>query len=180
MIRKADTMFYDLLKSRRSIRKFRNKELEKEKIDTILKSALLSPSSRGIRPWEFIVVTQKELLLKLSKSKEHGSAFLQDAPTAVVVIADPAACDVWIEDASIASIIIQLAAHSLGIGSCWIQIRKRGHRDDIKSEDYVKEVLGIPERSAVESIIALGYPAEEKKANDDQDASCGKIHYQQY
>ena len=59
-------MFYDLLKSRRSVRKFRNREVEKEKIDAILKSALLSPSSRASRPWEFIAVTDGELLKKVS------------------------------------------------------------------------------------------------------------------
>ena len=69
-------MLYDLLKSRRSIRRFQSREVEKEKVDTILKSALLSPSSRSRRPWEFVAVTDKELLMKLSKSREHGSAFI--------------------------------------------------------------------------------------------------------
>ena len=68
-------MLYDRLKSRRSIRKFQNKEVEKEKMDVILKSALLSPSSRSIRPWQFIAVTDTELIRQLSLCKDHGSQF---------------------------------------------------------------------------------------------------------
>ncbi|HEX9058905.1 MAG TPA: nitroreductase family protein, partial [Clostridia bacterium] len=78
-------MLYELLKSRRSIRKFEDREIEKEKADFIIKSALLSPSSRGIRPWEFIVVNDKETIKKLSQCKEHGSSFLSGAPLAIVV-----------------------------------------------------------------------------------------------
>ncbi len=156
-------MFYDLLKSRRSIRQFQNKEVEKEKIDTILKSALLAPSSRAIRPWEFIAVTDRALLQQLSGCKEFGSQFLAGAPLGIVVIADPTACDVWVEDASIASIIIQLSAQSLDLSSCWIQVRERFHSGGVKAEDYIKGVLGIPEKYNVECIVAIGYSAEEKK-----------------
>ena len=81
-------MLLDILKSRRSIRKFQNKEIEQEKIDTILKSALLAPSSRSIRPWEFIAVTNKEIINQLSQSRDPGSRFLAEAPLAVAVIAD--------------------------------------------------------------------------------------------
>jgi nitroreductase len=169
-------MFYDLLKSRRSIRKFQHKEVEKEKIDTILKSALLSPSSRARRPWEFIAVTDKELLNKLSGCREHGSQFLADAPLGIVVIANPEVCDVWVEDASIASIITQLSAQSLDLSSCWIQVRERFYSGDVKAEDYIKEVLGIPPQYRVECMVAIGYPAEEKSTYDDNELLYGKIH----
>jgi nitroreductase len=173
-------MLYDLLRSRRSIRKFQSKEVEKEKIDTILKSALLSPSSRSRRPWEFVAVTDKQLLQKLSKSREHGSSFLADAPLGIVVIADPEASDIWIEDASIASIIIQLSAQSLGLGSCWIQVRERLHIDNVKAEDYIKRVLGIPDKYSVECMIAVGYPAEEKRAYTEDELLYGKMHIDRY
>lgn len=173
-------MLYDLLKSRRSIRKFENKEVEKDKVDTILKSALLSPSSRSRRPWEFIAVTDKDLLKKLAKAREHSSAFIENAPLGIVVIADPEICDVWIEDASIASIIIQLSAQSLGLGSCWIQIRDRFHSEQMKAEEYVKDVLGIPAKYSVECMVAIGYPAEEKKAYSEADLLYEKLHYNKY
>lgn len=173
-------MLYELLKSRRSIRKFQSKEVEKEKMDILLKSALLAPSSRSRRPWEFIAVTDKELLKKLAKAREHGSSFIENAPLGIVVIADPEICDVWIEDASIASIIIQLTAQSLGLGSCWIQIRERFHSDNLKAEDYVKDVLGIPSKYSVECMIAVGYPAEEKEAYSEDDLLLEKLHYNRY
>ncbi len=170
-------MLYNQLKSRRSIRKFTDKEVEKEKLDVILKSALLSPSSRSRRPWEFITVTDKELLKKLSKCREYGSQFLAEAALGIVVIADTEACDVWIEDASLASIIIQLSAHDLGLGSCWIQVRERSHNINKTAEDYIKEALSIPEKYSVENIIAMGYPAENKKPYKEEDLLYDKIHY---
>lgn len=173
-------MFYDLLKSRRSIRQFLDKEVENEKIDTILRSALLSPSSRSRKPWEFITVTDKELLLKLSNCREHSTQFLASAPLGVVVIADPDACDVWIEDSSIASIIIQLTAQSLDLGSCWIQIRQRLHNDNKTAEDYIKDILSIPEKYRVENIIVIGYPAEDKKPYDEEELCYDKLHFNQY
>ncbi len=174
-------MFFGLLKSRRSIRKFQDREVEKEKIDTILKSAFLSPSSRGRRPWEFIAVTDKELLHKLSQCREYGSQFLAGAPLGIVVIADKEACDVWIEDAAIASTIIQLAAQALKLASCWIQVRDRLHPSNMKAEDYIREVLAIPVKYSVECIIAIGYPGEEKKPYDDIDLMYDtKVHFNKY
>lgn len=173
-------MLYELLKTRRSIRSFQDKEVEGEKLDLILKSALLAPSSRSIRPWEFIVVTDKELLQKLSHCKEHSASFLATAPLGIVVLADPNACDVWVEDTSIASIIIQLSCHSLGLGSCWIQVRERYGVEKIKASEYVKEVLGIPENYEVECIIAVGYPVKEKKPYTEAELEYNKIHHNRF
>jgi nitroreductase len=173
-------MLDDLLKSRRSIRKFQNKEVEEEKIGTILKSALLSPSSQARRPWEFIVVTNKDLLQKLSRCKERGSLFLAGAPLGIVVVADPEVSDVWVEDASIASITIQLSAQSLGLSSCWIQVRERFHAHNLKAEDYIKEVLKMPEKFRVECVVAIGYPGEEKRPYQENEIPYDKIHYDEY
>lgn len=173
-------MFFEVLKSRRSIRKYENREVEKEKIDLLLKSALLAPSSRSRRPWEFIVVTDRVLLQELSNCREHSSKFLGQAPLGIVVIADPQLSDVWVEDTSIASIILQLAAHSLGLGSCWIQIRDRQHSEAVSAEEYVKKVLGIPGRYKVENIIAIGYRGEFKAAYDESQLPLEKIHYNSY
>ena len=173
-------MLLELLKQRRSIRKFEERAVEKDKLDKILKAALLAPSSRGRRPWEFIAVTDKELLRKLSECREHSSQFLANAPRGIVIIADSEKCDVWVEDASIASIIIQLTAQSLGLGSCWIQVRKRIAPDNRTAEEYIKELLGIPENYSVENIIAIGYPAEEKKPYSEDQLLYDKIHLNQY
>ncbi len=173
-------MLFDILRARRSIRKFQNKEIEKEKIDIILKSALLSPSSRSIRPWQFIAVTDSELLQQLSLCKVPAPQFLAGAPLAIVVIADKDSSDVWIEDTSIAATIIQLTVQDLGLGSCWIQVRERFHTDQEKAEEYIREVLGIPEQYSVECMIAIGYPAEEKKPYEEDKLPYQKLHFNKF
>ena len=170
----------EILKNRRSIRKYKDKKVEDEKIEQLIQAALLSPTSRNFYSWEFIVVDDKETIEKLSKAKVSGSAFLKDAPLAFVVLGDPQVSDVWVEDASIASIIIQLVAQSLGLGTCWIQIRKRGHDGDITSEDYVRDLLGIPEGKKVESIISIGYPDEERPIHKIEDLKFDKVYKNKY
>ena len=127
----------ELLKSRRSIRKYKDTPIEKDKIDKIIKSALLAPSSMNKKPVELIVVNEKSTLEKLEKCKNRGTLALKTSPVAIVVIGDSLTSDVWIEDASIASTLIQLEAESLGLRSCWIQMRSRqGENDD--SEKCIK------------------------------------------
>lgn len=155
--------FMSLIQQRRSIRKFSDRVIEPEKIDLLVEAALRAPSSRGFNPWRFVVVTDEDLLAALSQSKPHGASFLKGARLGFVVCADTARTDVWMEDASIASIYLHLAATSLGLGSCWIQIRKRMHDDTMSAGDYIRDLLEIPDQIAVESIIAMGYPEEKKK-----------------
>jgi len=146
---------FDILRKRRSIRKYLDKEIEPETIDLLKEAALRSPTSRDLKPWRFIFITDREVLKKLSRAKEHGSSFLGGARLGVVVYADGNESDVWIEDCSIASIILQLAGQSLGLGSCWIQIRNRMYSDSLSSEDYVRDVLGLPKGIKVESMISF-------------------------
>nr|MBC8360866.1 nitroreductase family protein [Candidatus Desulfatibia profunda] len=173
-------MFLSLVQKRRSIREYLQKPVESKKIDMLVEAALRSPSSRGFNPWEFIVVTDRNLLAKLSKAKPHGASFLSNAPLGIVVCADPAKCDVWIEDVSIASIFLHLAAESLELGSCWIQIRMRMHNRNKTAEAYIRELLHIPENLNVESIVAIGYPAESKPAHPKEDLQYEKVHFNEY
>ena len=173
-------MFMSLIQKRRSIRKFLEKPVEKEMIDTIIEAALRAPSSRGYNPWEFVVVTKRDLLKKLSDAKMHGSEFLKNAPLGIVVCADPDKCDVWVEDCSIASTFIFLASESLGLRSCWIQIRERMHNESLTSEAYVAKVLGIPSKLKIESIIAIGYPDEKKPPHKKEELQYEKIYHNQY
>lgn len=173
-------MFMSLVQKRRSIRKFLDKSVEAEKIDLLIEAALRAPSSRGINPWEFVVVTDKDLLAKLAQAKQHGSAFLKNAPLGICVCADPEQCDVWIEDASIASIFIHLAAESLGLGSCWIQIRERMHDGKTSAQEYIAETLHIPAKMRVESIMAVGYPAETLPPHKKEELLFEKVHGDTY
>lgn len=153
----------ELLRTRRSIRKFTAEKVTSEAIETLVEAALRAPSSRGFNPWEFIVVDDPDTLGRLSDAKPHGAAFLKNAPLGIVVCADSSKSDVWIEDCSIASILIQLTALSLGLGSCWIQLRRRMHDQEQSSEAYVQKILGLPEQMKVATIVAIGHPDEHKE-----------------
>lgn len=165
----------DILRTRRSIRKYHTEQIDLESIKLIEEALLRSPSSRGINPWRFILVDEPELLQKLSESKQHGSQFLKNAALGIVVCGDETESDVWIEDCSIATILAHLTAHSLGLGSCWIQIRNRFHASGQSAEDYIRDLLGIPEGVKVLSIISIGHPAETKQPVPAERLEHGKI-----
>ncbi|WP_350345148.1 nitroreductase family protein [Proteinivorax tanatarense] len=169
----------ELLINRRSVRSFKETPIERKKVETLIKAALLSPSSKNKRPWEFIIVDDKKMLERLSKSKTNGSTFLKNAPMAFVVVADSEVSDVWVEDASIASITLQYTAETLNLGSCWVQIRNRTNEKGA-SEQYVQQLLNIPKNKQVESIIAIGYPDEKKKTYSEDQLLYEKIYKGRY
>jgi len=174
------TTILNLLRKRRSIRQFTDQFVEREKIDLLIEAAVRTPTSRGRNPWEFIVVTEPELLAQLGRSKISGSAFLAGAPLAIVVTADTSKSDVWTEDCSIAAIVIQLAAEELALGSCWAQIRLRPHDEDCSADEFLKDLLGLPSSHAVECIIGIGYPAEEKAGHAAENLPFDRVHRDRY
>ena len=143
--------FLELLKSRRTCRQFTNESVSKESIEYILEAARLSPSGHRIKPWDFIVVEDKETLKALSVSKASGATLIEGAAVAIVVAADITKTDVWVEDCSIATIIMQLAAEELGLGSCWVQIRMRKDAEGNDATDNVKRILNLCPIATIES-----------------------------
>jgi len=168
-------LLIEILRKRRSIRKYEQRPVEPEKVEILKEALLRSPSSKSTNPWEFIFVDDRETLKAISKAKPYGSSFLEGAALGIVVCGDSQKSDVWIEDCSIASIIAQLVAVDLGLGSCWVQIRKRMHDDQLSAEDYIRSLLTISERLQIESIIGIGYPAEEKKPLAEEKLQLEKI-----
>ena len=172
-----ETNLLKLLRKRRSIRKFTDQPVESDMIDALIEAAVRTPSSRGRNPWDFIIVTDQNLLRNLGNGKEHGSSFLAGAPLAIVVSADTTKSDTCVEDCSIAAMVIQLTAEELGLGSCWAQIRLRPHNAECSADEYLKDLLGLPSTHAVECIIGIGYPAEEKSGHDYKDLPFGQVHF---
>lgn len=172
--------FFELVKTRRSIRKYLDKPIEQDKIKKITTAALMSPASKRSNPWEFIVIEDKETLRKLSECRPHGSAILQGAPLGIVVIADTTKSDVWLEDVSIAALIIQLQAHELELGSCWVQVYNREKEPNLLAEEYIKELLNIPSHYGVLNIISIGYSDEERKPYDLEKLAYEKIHNEKF
>lgn len=172
--------FGELIKARRSMRKFTGEELTQEQVVTLMKAALMAPTSKRSNAWQFIVVDNKEKLKELSFCKEQASQFIADAALAVVVTADPLASDVWIEDASIASIYLQLQAEDMGLGSCWVQVRERFAASGMSSNDYIHNVLELPLPLQVLSVIAIGHKGMERKPFDEDNLQWEKIHINKF
>ncbi len=166
----------ELMKKRRSIRRYAETPVSEEDLHSILRAALLAPTSMGKKPVEYIIVRQPETLAALAACKAHSASFLAQASVGIVVLADAQLTDVWVEDASIAAIAMQLQAEHLGLGSTWIQMRLRQSKGGVNSEQGIKEILGIPEKYGVLCILALGAKGEEKPAYTDEQADFSKVH----
>lgn len=172
--------FSELITQRRSIRKFTSEPLDAEQVELILKAGLKSPTSKNAKPWRFIAIEDKELLAQLSLCKKMASKLIADCALAIVVAVDPLTSSVWIEDGSIASIMMQLQAEDLGLGSCWVQIRDRYTAAETSSEEYVKDLLDIPMQLQVLSIIAFGHKDQEKPPHDEDKLEWEKVHIGKY
>lgn len=165
----------EVIKKRRSIRKFKEEEVSAQNLDEILKAGLFAPSSKNKKPVEFILVKDRETIKKLKECKNMGTIGLDTAPAVIAVIGDSEKSDVWVEDASIAATMMQLETESLLLGSVWIQIRCRQCAKG-DSEAEVRQVLGIPEKYGVLCLLAIGHKAEEKAAYEEKDAEFLRVH----
>ncbi len=162
---------------RRSVRKYRDEEIPKEKLNRILQAGLLAPTSRNRKPCSFLIVDNRDVLEKLSKSKDAGAAFLKDANKAIVVAANSNVSDTWIEDSSIALSFMHLMAAEEDIGSCWIQIHLRKSESGESAEDIVREILGIDDYFRIVGILALGIPDGEVKPHSLEEIDKGNVHF---
>jgi len=159
--------FFELVETRRSIRRFEDKEVEEEKIRKMLESLRLAPSSSNSQPWHVVVVRDKEVISALSKAAPLGSRFviswMSGAPLVFVLTVRRKLThrvahvfghsNLWL-DAGIAGEHLVLAAHALGLGTCWI---------GWFNEKKVRELVDIPRSYEVVALIPCGYPAEEPK-----------------
>jgi nitroreductase len=169
-------MFIELLQQRRSIRQFKSTAITPEQLAQLSEALLRAPTSRGRNPWHFVIVDDPQLLTQLSKAKAHGAEFLAKAPLAVAICAEPAVSDVWVEDCAIAAIILQLTAESLGLGSCWAQMRLRSDANGRSAEENVCEILNLPEAWSVDCIIGIGQPSQRPAGHPRASLPDGKIH----
>ncbi|MBT3218032.1 MAG: NAD(P)H-dependent dehydrogenase/reductase [Proteobacteria bacterium] len=167
--------FLDLLRNRRSIRRYTDEPIDKGVRSRLEEALLRSPTSKNKEPWTFTFVDDPEHIAALSKCKPHGASLLAGAALAVVVSAEAGISDVWVEDCSIATILLQLTAQDLGLGSCWVQVRRRQHQDGRSAGEHVKEAIGLPDSQKVLSIVALGHPAHERQGRAADDLKWGQI-----
>lgn len=161
----------EVIKNRRAIRTYTDKEVEKEKILEVLKSAMQAPSSKNSSPWEFVVVDNKEILLELSKS-HHKSVQIKDAKVCIVVTGNKERFlkpGKWIHDLGACTQNILLECTNQGLASCWVGVHPKR-----KVMDKVRQTLNLPENLVPYSMVAIGYSNEENKFIDKFDEK--KIH----
>ena len=170
------TDFKDLAQLRRSHRKFTEQEIDADDVKLILRAALMAPTSKGQRAWQFVVVDDPLDIEKLSDAKDLGSQFMKGAPLAVVVLGDPMQNDCWVEDGSIAAISMQYQAEELGLGSCWVQMRGRGLSDGTSADTVIRGILDIPENMNVLCVIAFGHKADERKPHNEDKLKWENVH----
>lgn len=166
----------EVMRTRRSIRSYKNEAVSEKDIKTILEAGLLSASGKAIRPWEFIVVENKQTLQKMSDCRAGGVKMLKEAACAIAVVGDQEASDVWIEDCAAVMSNMHLMAHALGLGSCWVQGRLRKAEDGRDTEDFVKEILSYPDNYRLLAILTVGVPNEKKEGYALENLPEEKIH----
>jgi nitroreductase len=150
----------ETIKTRRSIRKYQNKEVKTETVEKLIEAARWAPSAGNIQPWEFIIVKDQEIKQKLADAA-YGQSFIEEAPIVIVVCADENRIAegygdrgktlYCIQDTAAAIQNIHLTAHSLGLGTCWV---------GAFSEGEAREILHVPAGIRPVAMIPVGYPAE--------------------
>ncbi len=165
----------DVIKKRRSIRIFQDKEVEQEKVEEVLKAASFAPSAHDCRSWEFVVVKDKRTKELLSKIKK-GAEFTKYAPLVIVLCADENKDPRWVEDLSIAAAHIYLEATNQGLATCFVQIRAKPGEEYKNYEGYIRKVIGAPDNIRILNLMPLGYPGEKLPEHGDNDFNPSQIH----
>lgn len=138
----------EVLRTRRSIRDYMKRPIARADLETIVDAARLAPTARNEQPWEFVVVTNRQSLERLGNICDHGRFIAQAAACVLVLCADTR---YYLEDGSAATTNLMLAAHALGIGSCWVAGDKKAYARQ------VVELVGAPAAFRLISLVALGY-----------------------
>lgn len=168
------------LTARRSVREYSGKPVPQELLDRIVHAGLVSASGRRRRPWELVVVRDRGTLENLAECRDSGAAMLAGADAAIVVLGNPEVADTWIEDCSIIMANMHLEASASGVGSCWIQGRMRTAADGRSTQNFVAELLGVPEPWQLEAILSLGMPDGPAEARPFDEALLEKVHHERF
>ncbi len=165
--------FKEVVNKRRSVRKFTDREVGQEVINELMARVSKAPSSRNSHSTHYMVVTDKELLGKISTMRDYGSAFVKNAPAAIIVMGDREKSDMVEVNASICAIFLQLAITDMGLSSCWVHVSGRpqlqAEPDGAKADELLRDILPIPQSSDVLCVIAFGYSDFEPKELPEYD-----------
>jgi nitroreductase len=166
-----------VIHSRKSVRKYTDKLVSREDINTIMKAGMAAPSGHDTRPWKFIAITDRSTMLELRKELEWASG-LDSSPAAIVVCGNMSKVDernpeFWITDASAATQNILLAIEAMGLGGVWCTLYPGKER-----MEYARKVLNLPDYIMPLCIIPLGYPTGIEKPKNKYDPK--NIHWEKW
>lgn len=142
----------EAMKIRRSVREYKDKPISKEMLEKMIDAARFAPTARNVQPWEFIVITQPDILKKIGQLAENGR-FVSQAKACIAVFCSDT--KYYLEDGCAATENMLIAATSLGVGSCWVAGDKKPYCNQLS------DLLGVPTSFKLVSLIALGYPKSE-------------------
>jgi len=164
----------DAILARRSIRKYENKPVEREKIDCILECACAAPSGNNLRPWHFVEITERKVLDMLAGAHAYGK-MLEQAPLAIVVCGEKEkeGSPWWEQDCAAAMQNILLAATALGLGSVWLGVNR-----DAAISEKIHGIVAVPDNIKIVGIAAIGYGAERRSPRSGVDQ--GRIHKERW
>lgn len=159
--------FKDVLKKRRSVRRFSPTTPSREVLLDIVRDALTAPSSRNMHTTRFLIVDDRETIDKLSEMRDYGSGFMTEATAAIVVMGDTTKTDLWRENCAISATMLQLSIVEHGLASCWVHVggrpRLQNEPNGEMAEEYLRTIIDVPQNCEVECVIALGYSDFEPK-----------------
>lgn len=165
----------DFILTRRSIRKYTSEQISEKETELLLKAASYAPSANNYQPWHFIVISERELLDKLSVVHPFAK-MLKHAPLAILICGDnnsQSMIGYQAVDCSAATENLLLAAHAMGLGGVWLGVYPREQR----MKD-IKELLGLPEYINPINLVSIGRPAEIKPTPDRFNKE--KIHFNKW
>lgn len=152
--------FFELVERRHSVRSFTGEPVEQAAITRILKAALSAPSAKNTRSSSFMLVEEPELIGRIARMRDYGSAFVEKAPLVILVMGDQLRSDLWEVNAAISATYVQLAAQALELGSCWVHVagrpRRREEPGGPAAEDYLRSFLPVPESRRILCAVAIG------------------------
>ncbi len=162
----------ELIKKRRSIRKYTADPISESQIKALLEAAMAAPSADDARPWEIIVVRRADLREELSRV-HPWAAMCRSAPVVFVILGDPRRSAHWIEDCSALTENLLLAVTGLDLGAVWVAVYPQS-----TDEERVRRLLGVPDHLRVLCLVPVGHPAETKPAHTKFDER--KVHYETF
>lgn len=160
----------EALRGRRSVRVYEEKPVPRELIEDVIDAARLAPSANNIQPWDFVVITDKGMRKKVADLTDYGKFIAQSGACVAVFCKD---VKHHLEDGAAATENVLIAAHALGLGTCWVAGYKKDYAEPLR------KLLGVPEGHKLISLVSLGYSAVKAGAHGKRDLG-DVLHWEKF